>query len=123
MEPVQAAGGAKKMSECFGVKIEAEGLNDARLEDVRDALCTEWDIEEGEVHFEPQPNRTAKMVAVTAGGPSQMESEAEFCERIAQVIWRANKTFCPVCIRIEDAANVRAFRERDYQRIVCPDNG
>ena len=34
------------MSECFGVKIEAEGLNEGRLEKIRDALCAEWDIEE-----------------------------------------------------------------------------
>jgi len=106
------------MSECFGVKIEAEGLNEGRLEKIRDALCAEWDIEEDEIHFEPRPKRTANMVAMTTGGPCAMETEIEFTDRIAQAIWKANGRYCPVRVSIEDAANVRAFCERDYQRFL-----
>ena len=105
------------MSECFGVKIEAEGLNEGRLERVRDALCKEWDIEEDEIHFQPRPKRTASMVAVTAGGPGSMETEIEFTDRIAKAVWKANGRYCPVRIRIEEDANVRVFCERDYRRI------
>jgi len=111
------------MSECFGVKIKAEGLNEARLEKIRDALCTEWDIEEDEIHFEPRPGRTAKMVAMTTGGPCAMETEIEFSERMAEAVWKANGRYCQVQVSIEDAANVRVFCERDYRRIICPDNG
>lgn len=106
------------MSECFGVKIKAEGLNEARLEKIRDALCTEWDIEEDEIHFKSQPKRIAKMVAVTAGGPFAMESGVEFTDRIALAIWNANGRYCPVRIYIEDDANMRVFCERDYRIIL-----
>lgn len=106
------------MSECFGVKIEAEGLNEARLERIRDALCKEWDIEEDEIHFMPRPKHTADMVAVTAGGPCAMEREVEFTDRITQAIWKANGRYCLVRISIEDSANVRVFCERDYPRLM-----
>ncbi len=103
------------MSEIFGVKIEADGLNEGRLAQIREALCNEWDIEEDEIHFTPRPKYAADMLAVTAGGPCSMETEGEFCERIAAAIWKANGRYCPVRVSIEEAANVYAFTERDYQ--------
>ena len=106
------------MSECFGVKIEAGGLNEARLEQLRDALCKEWDIEEDEINFMPQPKHTADMVAVTAGGPCAMETEIEFTDRIAQAVWHGNDRCCPVRISIGDDANIREFCERDYRRLM-----
>ena len=106
------------MSEYFGVKITAEGLNEARLEQIRDALRAEWNIEKDEIHFEPRAGRTAKMVAMTTGGPCAMESEIEFTDRISQAVWHANGRYCPVRISIEDDANIRVFCERDYRRLM-----
>lgn len=106
------------MSKYFGVKIEADGLNESRLEQIRDALCKEWDIEEDEIHFQPRPKHTADLVAVTTGGPCAMETEIEFCERMAEAVWKANGRYCPVRVSVESAANVRAFTGRDYRRFM-----
>jgi len=106
------------MSEYFGVKIEADGLNEARLEQIRDALCKEWDIEEDEIHFTPRPKHTADMVAVTAGGPCTMETEIEFSERMAIAVWKTNGRYCEVKVSIEDTANARVFTGRDYRRFM-----
>ena len=104
------------MSKNNGVKIEAQGLNESRLERIRDALCDAWDIEEDEIHFTQGPRYFASMRAVAAIVSDATESESEFAERMAGIVWKANGRRCPIRIRLGDGDNMRTFCERDISR-------
>ena len=104
------------MSKNNGVRIEAQGLNESRLERIRDALCDAWDIEEDEIHFTQGQRYFSSMRAVTACLPDATESESEFAERMAGIVWKANGRRCPIRISMGDGANVRTFCKYDISR-------
>lgn len=106
------------MSEYFGVKIEVDGINEARIERIRDAVCKEWEFEEDEICFSPSRLRLARMLAISMGVPGGMETQREFAERMAAAVWNPNGGYCEVKVSIEDAANVCVFGEHDYRRIM-----
>lgn len=106
------------MSDCFGVKVFAESLNEARIERIRETVCKEWEFEEDEMFFFRDPKKVACMLAISMGCPSECETAREFADRVAGAVWKANGRFCPVRICIMDNADVCELNEHDYRRVM-----
>ena len=104
------------MSRMYAMAVEIRGFRPEALEAIKAAVGEEWDF--GEWYEIPDE----KLVhsdgdGTLAGG----ESEAEFAERLAKAIWRANRAYCEVTVHatyMEDLPyETYSLTEEDYERL------
>jgi hypothetical protein len=105
------------MSRYYHMSVTLKGVAPARVEAVKEAADVEWDFEIDDWRGEPPgPLETHAHGSLCAG-----ETEEEFAERLAKVIWAANGGYCSVEViatYLEDVpCETHSFDEDDYSRL------
>lgn len=105
------------MSRYYHMNVTLKDVNLARIEAIKEATELEWDFEDWFDHDEQCCEASA--YGNLCGG----ETEEEFAERLAKVIWEANGGYCAVEViatYLEDLpCEMHGFDEDDYARLVA----
>ena len=107
------------MSRYYNMSVTLNGVNPEHVEAVKEAADLEWDFEIDDWRGEPPgPLETHAYGNLCAG-----ETEEEFAERLAKVIWAANGGYCSVEVvatYLEDLPyETHSLDEDDYARLVA----
>lgn len=105
------------MSRYYHMNVTLKDVNLARIEAIKEATELEWD-------FEDWFNRDAHCCEASAhGNLCAGETEEEFAERLAKVIWEANGGYCSVEViatYLEDVpCETYSFDEDAYARLAA----
>ncbi|KKM74723.1 hypothetical protein LCGC14_1397510 [marine sediment metagenome] len=86
------------MSRLYRMTIAVCITDEARQDNIIDAICDEWGID-----YSYYDEETMRFLAIKEGHLSS-ESEPEFVDRISQAIWKANGSYCKidVCVTCLD---------------------
>lgn len=109
------------MSRYYEMYVELENVNPERVEAVQDAANAEWPFDDWHAYDAPG-DRGAVRSASGRGNLTGGESEQEFAERLAKVIWRANGGPCLISLDAtylgELPYDSYSFDESDYAKLM-----
>jgi len=87
------------MSRYYEAKIEIEGFDESKSGQIQDACREAWGFAKDDWFcFERAADSVRCMEAVTRGNLCGGETEEEFSERLAKVVWQANGGCCRVTV-------------------------
>ena len=110
------------MSRNYSMTVIVEGFNPAKIDAIKQAACREWPFDDWQYEEVGQ----ADECPLYGYGDDSLcggESEEEFADRLAKVIWEANGGFCEIELRttyLDELPYVDYCRtEGDYERIMA----
>ncbi len=104
------------MSQSFGTLINADGLNDARIQAIRSALREQEFFKDEDSIFLRSVNGETHLIAMS-WGYSDTEPRRRYAECLAEAVWNANVEYCKLRICIQDYRDVFNFDYHDYLRL------
>ena len=106
------------MSRSYSMLVKIHGFDPEKIDRIKDAAEDEWEFDDwSEYHHENDISTSACADGYLSGG----ETEDEFAERLAKVIWAANGGYCAVEVVATYLENLpcetHTFDEDDYAQI------
>lgn len=85
------------MSRYYEMTVDIEGFKPKNRDKIVIAACGEWEFDPGD--FDLDVGSKNRMHATGRSNLWGGESEEEFVERLARIIWKANGAYCSVEVR------------------------